>query len=129
MGLKLTDLYNIESDEFLAVELPLRKASQTHRNRVEKKSTSKLDHKLVSDRLNTLKLNQNRLAKLVNIPRWVVNHFLRGRKHKKSNPTKQLITWLNENGFDDCSSQNKNHYCTCVHCGSRHRSKPLLAGE
>jgi hypothetical protein len=132
MSLKITDLYNIDSDEFLAVELSgriLRKGSQTNRNRVGKIPTSKLDHILVSDKLNALKLNQNMLAKLASVPRWVVNHFLRGRTYKKSSPRKQLIVWLVENGFDDCSSQNKNYYCTCPHCGSRHKIKKLLSGE
>ena len=129
MCLNLIDLYKVESDEFSAVELSFRNASQTVRNRVGKKSTSKLDQKLVSDKLNALNLNQNMLAKLASVPRWVVNHFLRGRTYKKSRPQKQLIVWLNENGFDDCIPQNKNHYCTCPHCGSRHKSKSLLSGE
>lgn len=129
MELKLTDLYKIKSDEFFVVELPLKSASKTNGNRVGKFPTSRLDHKLVSDKLSALKLNQNKLAKLAGVPRWVVNHFLKGIRYKKSNSRKQLISYLIENNFNDCTSQEKIIHCTCVHCGNKHRSKPLVTGE
>jgi len=121
----LSDLYKIESDEFLQVEYPSKLPPKTPINDVKKKLTSKPSHLTVIDRMKGLGLNQNKIAKSADVKRQVVNNFLKGRFFKKSSPQNKLILWLFNNGFRDCfikKGKEKRITCTCPHCGAKHRA-------
>jgi hypothetical protein len=124
MAIKLTDLYKIESDEFLAVETSHRTPPKTSGNSVGKVSTSKLDLLTLT---GSLSVSQNKIAKLAGVKRWVVNHLLKGRHYKNSSPQQKLIEWLFNNGFRNCfKTKEKAASCTCPHCGAKHRAVPLF---
>ena len=129
MVLKLTDLFKIESDEFLAVESSSKTPPQTLRKGWGNLPHRKPDINLLLNQLDALKMNQCELARNAGVKRWVVKDLVRGRFYKKSAQMKTLLRWLFNSEFRKAFEKNKTHICTCVHCGSKHRRKPLLQGE